>query len=422
MKIQKVLLTVVALLAVAIGANAQINVGALKNKVTNKVKQEVSNKVNKAVDSAIDGTKQKAEQTVENAATTVTETVTAKAGDAVAQVVPQSKPKVVPPLPKPEPVTVKSNIDDVYAAYWYYQKLVEEAIELKDVSYLCSIDAQKPFDLLYKVIQEHPQKNASTVTNNSEAYAQMRYKQTAKPKMELIGEEVYSKNPDPFQKYLENMSWYLGKINETDDLNIQGYHLANALAVTSFAMDSKDKYMTPERIASPEYQAVAGRFQEVWDNMSPEYKEYYKHLDGVTSIDGAAAAKARLEAQWAAEAKAVKEANLENIKNSLEPVPESKWEAGPNPQLEAQCLALAQKGQPNVTFVKAVLMSPDWQYDYQWGNPVSRRVHAWLIFKMTNGYYKAIHYSFKQMNTGGGNYDALKVYGMYSDDFKYVQM
>lgn len=409
------------MLAVTTGANAQINMGALKNKVVNKVKQEVSNTVNKAVDNALDNTKQKVEQkveqTVETATTAATEAVTEKVNETVAAVVPQEK--VVPPLPKPDPVDVKSNIEDVYKAFYYYQELVEKAVELKDVSYLCSIDAQRPFDILYKVIMKHPQKNASKTTNYSESYAEYRYNQTAGPKYDLIGREEYSKNPDRFLKLCENIGWYIKKIDETEDLNIQGYHLANALALASMSMESKDKFVTPEKLQTPEWIAVASRMQEVWDSMSPEYKEYYNYLDGVTTMDGAAAAKARREAQWAAEAKAADEANLDNIKNSLEPVPEARWD---NPQLANLCLQVAQKANPNIKFLKAVLMSPEWQYDYQWGNPVSRRVHAWLIYKMTNGYHRAVHMSFKQMNTGGGNYDALQVYGVYNDDFKYVKM
>lgn len=333
------------------------------------------------------------------------------------------KNKVQPKDPKPAEVTVKSNIEDVYAAFFYYQNLVEEAIELKDVSYLCSLDAQKTFDILYNVIMKHPQKNASKTTNYSESYASLRYNQTSGPKSELIGQPaVFSKNPDPFQKYLENIGWYIDKINSTEDLNIQGYHLANALASTKMAMEISKKDMTPERLASPEYQAVAGRLEEVWADMSPEYKQHYNYLDGVTSIDGAAAAATRQKALWAEEAKAVQQANLENIKNSLEPVPASKWKTGPNPTLEAQCLAVAKKANPEVLFVKAVLMSPEWQYDYQWGYPVRRRVHCWCIYKMSNGYHRAVHMSFKQMNSGGGKWGALEPHGVYNDDFKYIAM
>lgn len=384
-------------------ANAQLGLGNLKKKVENTAKKKAKEAVKETVKETANKGKAAVSNTVQS------------------YVFEQTGPKVQPKGPKPAEVTVKSNIEDVYAAFYYYQELNEEAVQLKDVSYLCSLDGQKPSNILYKVIMNHPQKNASKTTNYDESYATYRYNQTAKQALELIGEPVYSKNPDPYQKYLENVGWYIDKMNATEDLNIQGYHLANALALTMFANTSSDKYMTPARLSSPEYLAVAGRLEQVWADMSPEYKQFYSNLEGVTSVNGAAAAEARQKAQWAAEAKAAKEANLDNIKNSLEPVPKSKWQAGPNPKLEAQCLAVANKTHPEVKFVKAVLMSPEWQYDYQWGNPVRRRVHCWCIYKMTNGYHRAVHMSFKQMNTGGGNWSPLELHGVI-DEYKYIDM
>lgn len=411
------------IISTGVHSSAQINLGKLKSVVKDKAVEAVKNAKDKAVNEAENKVVEVAVQQTETTAATVENTADAAVTNTVRDIAfEQTCPKVQAKGPKPAEVTVKSNIEDVYAAFYYYQELVEEAVEKKDVSYLCSPDAQKPFEILYKVIMKHPQKDASNTTNYSESYASFRYNQTGGPKLELIGEPVWSKNPDPYQKYLENVSWYVGKIDGTEDLNIQGYHLAEALAITKGAIESKDKYMTAERLASPEYQAIATRLEEVWADMSPEYKKTYSHLEGATSVDGAAAASARQKARWAAEAEAVKEANLENIKNSLEPVPASKWLNGPNPSLEAQCLAVANKTHPEVTFVKAVLMSPEWQYDYQWGNPVRRRVHCWCIYKMTNGYHRAVHMSFKQMNTGGGNWGALELHGLYDDDFKYVSL
>lgn len=426
-------LSSVLMLGVSASAYCQINFGALKNKVVNKVKQEASNVANKAVDNVVDQvtgntntnssntTTATSDNALVNAAQALNSGNTASSAPAQDNVFASTSPKVQPKGPKPAEVTVKSNIEDVYAAFYYYLDLMKEAVQLKDVSFLCSLDGQKASNILYKVIMSHPQKNASKTTNYSESFASYSYNQIARPVLDLIGEPVWSKNPDPYQKYLENVGWYMDKINSTDDLNIQGYHLAEALAITKLSITSSDKYMTPERLSSPEYMALAGRMEEVWADMSPEYKKHYSNLEGATSIDGAAAADARQKAQWAAEAKAVKEANLENIKNSLEPVPESKWKAGPNPTLEAQCLAVANKTQPEVKFIKAVLMSPEWQYDYQWGNPIRRRVHCWCIYKMTNGYYRAVHVSFKQMNTGGGNWGPLELYG-FIDEYKYVKM
>ncbi len=417
------MLSVLMIICTGTPSSAQVNLGKLKSVVKEKAAEAVKNAKDKAVNETENKVVEAAVPQAETPAATVENTTGAAVTNTVQDIsFEQTGPKVQAKGPKPADVDVKSNIEDVYAAFYYYQTLVEEAVQLKDVSYLCSPDAQKPFDILYKVIMKHPQKNSSSTTNYSESYASFRFNQTNSPKMELIGEPVWSKNPDPYQKYLENVGWYFDKINGTEDLNIQGYHLAEALAITKGAIESKDKYMTAERLASPEYQAIATRLEEVWADMSPEYKKTYSYLEGATSIDGAAAASARQKAQWAAEAEAVKEANLENIKNSLEPVPASKWQNGPNPSLEAQCLAVANKTHPEVTFIKAVLMSPEWQYDYQWGNPIRRRVHCWCIYKMTNGFHRAVHMSFKQMNNGGGNWGALELHGLYNDDFKYVKL
>lgn len=398
-------------------ANAQL--GGLVNAVKNKAKQEIINKKNDVKNNVKNNINSTINKTVEQSANLIT---TGSFGNlSSSSIIPnaleKTGSKIKVPANKPAEVTVNSNIDDIYKALFFYLDLNNQAIEANDVSYLCTLDAEKPFDILYHVLNNHPNRNKPAAGGNTQAVAEHKYNQMAKQRLAILGQPTIPKEGSDFEKYVSQQDWYLSKINKTEDLDIQGYYLANALAITKFAIEGKSKTLNATTMQTNEYQAIAARLNEVWGNMSNEYKEKYKHLEGVTTVDGVAAANKVLKARWAQEEADAQKADIENIKANLEDMPKPAWK---NPTLAAQCRQVAQK-KSDVKFVDAVLMSPEWQYDYQWGRPIRRRVHAWCIYKMNNGYYKAIQISFKQMNTGGGNYGPLEVNAMYPSSFKYVR-
>lgn len=367
----KIALSIIAVSALSLGANAQFK--GLGNKLKQKATQTATNKVDEAERKAV----HKAEAAATNKVNLEVEYKTQRNAPTLG---------------------TGYDIDDLYDAVNYWLDLQEMANKKKDIVWLAGEKGRQATNYYNELINDNSRNNARF---NSFEETKKRFETIADASNALLYEGYPDRTGVSDQEYMPMcLKWYVEKAKKNKG-DAKEYYIVNGCAVRYLS------FFSGRYTDSPEIQKQTKELIKLWDKLDASVREKNVNNDPHKSFQEIKDSRAeydRKQAEEKARKEAERKAAIEASKQTLTP-------GALNKKLNAQVLALARNVEPGV--IKVVIENNSWNVQRNALGAILRRtIMAWVVVKDADGNLIAKDYSFAQDYMGGGKYGKLKNRGV----------